>query len=321
MRFLILAALLILPNLALADSPRPLIIGTGAVTGIYFPAAGSIQRLVNQQENTPVSLAVESTAGSVANLKDLAAGTLDLAIAQSDWATFAYKGGQEQFQTANPELRSLLALHSELLTVIVRADSNINSIDELKGKKINLGPVGSGPRTIMSGLFQTLGWGVTDMGALTDMPFAAQSAALCDSQVDAIVFIVPHPNAAVQEALARCPTKLLPINGVAVEQFVATNNFYAKAPIPGGLYAGQAADVPSFGVRALLVASSKLSEEAAYTIAKAAMGNIAQLNSTHPALARLTAADLAPTGFALPVHPGVAKYLQETGATPKPPAP
>lgn len=321
MRFFLLAILLLFPGLSFADSPSPLIIGTGAVTGIYFPAAGAVQRLVNQQENASVRLAVESTAGSVANLKALAAGTLDLAIAQSDWATYAFTGGQEQFPSTNPDLRVLLALHSELLTVIVRSDSKINSLDELKGKRINLGPAGSGPRSIMSGLFQTLGWGVADMGALNDLPFASQGAALCEDKVDAIVFIVPHPNAAVQDALSRCPTKLLPISGSAVEQFVTTNTFYAKATIPGGLYAGQAADVPSFGVRALLIGSSKLPETVAYAIAKAALSNVAQLNATHPALARLTAADMTPNGFTVPLHPGVVKYLTEIGTAPKPPTP
>lgn len=318
MRFLILAALLLAPTLAMAESHPPLIVGTGAVSGTYFPAAGAIQRLVNLQENTPATLAVQSTAGSVANLKDLASGTLDLAIAQSDWATYASKGGQEQFPTANPDLRALLALHSELLTIIVRADSGINSLDELKGKRINLGPIGSGPRTIMSGLFQTLGWDVASLGALTDIGFAAQSEALCNGQVDAITFIVPHPNAAVMEALSRCPSKLLPLSGIAVEQYITANGFYAKASIPGGIYPTQSADTPSFGVRALLVTTSKMPDDVAYAIAKAVLSNIATFNQTHPALARLTAADLSPVGGPLPVHSGVEKYLAEIGAAPKP---
>lgn len=298
----------------------PLIIGTGAVTGIYFPAAGAVQRLVNDQ-NTGLRLAVESTNGSVSNLQNLISGNLDLAVAQSDWAFYATKGGQNPFLKPNTDLRSLLALHAELMAVLVRADSNINDIDGLKGKRINLGPSGSGPRTIMTALFQTLNWTMNEMGSILDLPFAEQSAALCEGRVDAIVFLVPHPNAAVQEAIARCPTRLLPLSGRAVDTLVSTNPFYSKSPIPGGSYTGASADVPSFGVRALLLSTTKLPEESAYTIAKAVLGNAGALGGLHPSLARLKPADMKADAFGIPLHPGVAKYLAEAGVTPPAPRP
>ena len=296
----------------------PLIIGTGAVTGIYYPAAGAVQRVVNDQGGD-LRLAVESTNGSVSNLQALISGKLDLAIAQSDWSYYATKGGQNPFILPNTDLRALLALHAELMAVVVKADSGINDIDGLKGRRINLGPAGSGPRTIMTGLFQTLNWGIGEMGSLTDLPFAEQSAALCDGKVDAIVFLVPHPNAAVQEALSRCATKLLPLGSRAVDTLASANPFYTRSVIPGGSYAGVTADVPSFGVRALLLATTRLSDADAYSIAKAVLSNSATLGGLHPSLARLTAADMKADGFGVPLHAGVAKYLAETGVTaPKP---
>lgn len=302
-----------------APAKPPLIIGTGAVTGIYFPAAGAVQRLVNDQ-NIGVRLAVESTNGSIANLQALGNGTLDLAIAQSDWAWYANKGGMPPFITANPDLRVLLALHAETLAIVVKADSNINDLDGLKGRRINLGPAGSGPRNLMTAVFQTLNWSVGEMGALLDKPFAEQAQLLCNGQVDAIVYLVPHPNAAVQDALTRCATKILPLNSRAVDQLIANNPFYSKSVIPGNSYPGQTSDIPTFGVRALLVSTSNLPDDAAYAIAKAAYGNVQQLNTLHPSLARLTAADMKPAGFGLPLHPGAEKYLHEAGlmATPAP---
>ena len=316
----LVSVLAIMATLAIAAESRnatqptrePLIIGTGAVTGIYYPAAGAVQRLVNDQK-CGVSLAVQSTNGSVANLQAIAAGSLDLAIAQSDWVYFASKGTRAPFTAPVVGLKALLALHAEQLAVIVKQDSGINDLDGLKGKRINLGPQGSGPRTIMSAIFTTMGWTGNDTASLPELPFSDQSGALCNGLVDAIVFLVPHPNAAVQESLARCPTKLLPLTGPAVDQLVANNPFYAKAPILGNTYPNQSADVATFGVRALLVAGPKVSDEMAYAIAKAAFGNAGTLNVLHPALARLTAADMKADGLGLEVHPGVKKYLTEHG--------
>jgi TRAP transporter TAXI family solute receptor len=308
------------PSPAHTPAKPPLIIGTGAVTGIYFPAAGAVQRLVNDQ-NTGLRLAVESTNGSVSNLQNLINGNLDLAVAQSDWAFYATKGGQNPFLKPNTDLRTLLALHAELMAVIVKADSGINDLDGLKGKRINLGPAGSGPRTIMTAVFQTLNWSINEMGSILDLPFAEQSAALCEGRVDAIVFLVPHPNAAVQEALARCPTKLLPLSGRAVDTLVSTNPFYSKNPIPGGSYPSASADVPSFGVRALLLTTTRLPENSAYTIAKAVMSNTSALGGLHPSLARLTATDMKAGNFGTPLHPGVEKYLTEAGVTAPAPKP
>ncbi len=316
---LALSALLALSTTALAESaprtanrPTPLVIGTGAVTGIYYPTAGAVQRLVNDQ-NPTIRLAVQSTNGSISNLEALANGNLDFAIAQSDWAYYAAKGGMPPFAEGNPDLRAILALHSELLAIVVKADSNINDIDGLKGRKINLGPTGSGPRNLMTAIFQTLNWGVGEMGALLDLPFAEQANALCSGQVDAIVYLVPHPNAAVQDALTRCATKMLPLNSRAVDQLIANNPFYSKSVIPGSTYPGQTSDTATFGVRALLVTTAKLPDDVAYAVAKAAYGNASQLTTLHPSLVRLTASDMKPTAYGLPVHPGVAKYLGEAG--------
>lgn len=309
---LAISVLTLLGAPARAESDRPLIIGSGAVTGIYFPTAGAVQRLVNDQNET-IRLAVQSTNGSIANLEALASGKLDMAIAQSDWTYYAHKGGMPPFAQGNADLRTILALHSELLAIIVKADSGINDLDGLKGRRINLGPASSGPRNLMTAVFQTLNWGVGEMGALLDLPFAEQATALCSGQVDAIVYLVPHPNAAVQDALSRCATRMLPLSGPSVDQLIANNPFYSKSVIPGNTYPGQATDVPTFGVRALLLATAKLPDDVAYAVAKAAYGNAAQLNTLHPSLARLTAPDMKPTAYGLPLHPGAEKYLREAG--------
>ena len=310
----ILALVVLLSSLtpAAAERIQPMLIGTGAVTGIYFPAAGAVQRLINEA-NTPFRLAVQSTAGSLANLKALASGDLDMAIAQSDWAYFASKGGNEQFPTGNTDLRVLLGLHSEVLTIVARKDANIASLNDLKGKKVNVGPAASGTRNLMDLLFKSLSWSMADMGTLMDLEPGAQSAALCSGQVDAIVFIVPHPNAAVQEALSRCASTIVPVTGPAVSSLIAGSPFYSATSIPAKLYAEAPQEVPTFGVRALLLTTSRMTDGAATAIMQTVFNNVDKLNAIHPALAKLTKNDLLADKLGIPLHAGAETYLKSEG--------
>jgi uncharacterized protein len=295
-----------------AEKAKPLIIGTGAVTGIYFPASGAVQRLVNDGESG-VKLAVQSTAGSIANLKAVADGTLDLAMSQADWAHYASKGGQEQFTTGNENLRALMGFHTEVLTIIARKDAKIASLDDLKGKKINLGPTASGTRAIMNLLFKAMKWDVADMGSLMDMEPGEQAAAMCEGKVDAIVFLVPHPNGSVQDALSKCASNLVSVSGAGVESVLAATPFYSKYNVPADMYREITAEVPTFGVQALLVTTKNLPEATAYSIVNETLKNMAALNAIHPALSRLTTASMVSDTKALPVHTGAVKYFKEAG--------
>ena len=316
MRFAALTLLIALASVSTfaqtTESKRPLIVGTGAVTGIYFPASGAVQRLVNEG-SSGVKLAVQSTAGSIVNLKSLLQGDLDLAMSQADWAHYASQGGQEQFPVKNDDLRALLGFHTEVVTIIARKEANIATLDDLKGKKINLGPTASGTRAIMNLLFKAMRWDVADMGSLQDLPSAEQAAAMCEGKLDAIVFLVPHPNSAVQEALAKCPSNLVSVSGPGIESVLAGTPFYSKYTFPTDMYREVTTEVPTFGVQALLVTTSKLPDSAAYAVVSESIKNIGVLNAIHPALSRLTAANMLPNSKVLPIHDGALKYFKEAG--------
>ena len=116
-------------------------VGTGAITGVYYPAGGAICRLLNRgRKEHGVRCSVESTGGSVSNLNAIRSGALDFGIVQSDWLYHAYNGtGFFSDQTPFKDLRSVFSLYNETLAIAVLEKSDINKIDDLVGKRINFG--------------------------------------------------------------------------------------------------------------------------------------------------------------------------------------
>ena len=185
-------------------------IGTGGVTGVYYPAGGAICRLVNKDRaEHGIRCSVEATGGSVYNINTMRAGELDMGVVQSDIQYNAYKGEGAEFKEAGPfeELRAVFSLHPEPFTVVARADSGIQTFDDLKGKRVNVGNPGSGQRATMEVLMAAKGWKMSDFALASELKSAEQAQALSDNNVDAIVFTVGHPNGSIQEAighLRRC---------------------------------------------------------------------------------------------------------------------
>ncbi len=290
----------------------PLVIGSGVVTGLYFPTAGMIQRLANDQAqaaNSALRFAVESTAGTLDNLKSLQSGEIALAIAQSDKVAEDAKN--------NPSLRSLIALHPETLAIVVKNDSPIKSLSDLKGKAFNLGPDGASPRLVMSALAAALGWTPADSAKASDQPLADQATALCLGAVEAITYVVPHPNAAVAQAMTQCPTRLIPILSSEASALTAQNAAYMASTIRAGDYSGMGVDVPSVGVRAMLVTTDKLPAPAAEALVKAILSNQAAMSLVHTSLGSLSTADVTAAETVLPLHDG-AKAALAALAAPEP---
>ena len=187
-------------------------IGTGGVTGVYYPTGGAICRLVNKsRKEHGIRCSVESTGGSVYNLNTIRAGELDMGVAQSDWQYHAYNG-TSKFKDAGPnkDLRAVFSVHAEPFTVVARKDSGIKNFDDLKGKRVNIGNPGSGQRGTMEVLMAAKGWTRDDFALVSELKSAEQSKALCDNKIDAMVFTVGHPSGSIKEATTSCDTVLVP---------------------------------------------------------------------------------------------------------------
>ncbi|HKY95338.1 MAG TPA: TAXI family TRAP transporter solute-binding subunit, partial [Kiloniellales bacterium] len=214
--------------------PRIIVIGSAPVAGTFFPAAGALCREINRlQEVNGLRCLVEETEGSQENLQRLAEGTLDLALVQSDWVYHAVGGSAEGLVGPFEDLRALVLLQPQVLTLVAGAGSGVATLADLAGKRVAIGPAGSGINTLSRSLLEHLG--LEDTVAV-ELPVEAQVAALCAGEVDAFLLPVAHPNGAVAEAIERCGAVLVAIEGEAVDRLVVTWPFYAKAAVPGGTY-------------------------------------------------------------------------------------
>ena len=162
-------------------------IGTGGVTGVYYPTGGAICRLVNKgRKEHGVRCSVESTGGSVYNINTIREGELEFGVAQSDWQYHAFNGTSKfESKGAFEGLRAVFSVHPEPFTVVARADSGITNFDDLKGKRVHIGNPGSGQRGTMEVLMAEKGWTTGDFALATELKAAEQSAALCVNQIDA----------------------------------------------------------------------------------------------------------------------------------------
>ncbi|MCG8380917.1 MAG: TAXI family TRAP transporter solute-binding subunit [Gammaproteobacteria bacterium] len=306
---------LILGIVPVASAQTFITIGTGGVTGVYYPTGGAICRLVNKDRKTHgIRCSVESTGGSVYNLNTIRAGELDMGVAQSDWQFHAYNGTSKfADKGANKDLRAVFSVHPEPFTVVARADAGIQSFADLKGKRVNVGNPGSGQRGTMEVVMEAMGWSMSDFKLASELKSAEQSKALCDNKVDAIVFTVGHPSGSIKEATTACDAVLVPVAGDAISKLVKDNDYYRKATIPGGMYRGNSDDVVTFGVGATFVSSSKVPEDTVYHVVKAVFENFDSFRKLHPAFANLKKEEMVKDGLSAPLHAGAAKYYKEAG--------
>lgn len=290
-------------------------IGTGGVTGVYYPTGGAICRLVNKgRKDHGIRCSVESTGGSVYNINTIREGELEFGVAQSDWQYHAFNG-TSKFEGQGPfeGLRAVFSVHPEPFTVVARADSGIASFDDLKGKRVNIGNPGSGARGTMEVLMEAKGMSADDFALASELKPAEQAAALCDNQIDAMVFTVGHPSGTIQEATTACDSVLVNVDGEAVDKLIADNSFYRTATIPGGMYRGSDNDTNTFGVGATFVTSADVSDDAVYAVVSSVFENFDDFKKLHPAFANLKPEEMATAGLSAPLHPGAAKYYKEKG--------
>ena len=289
-------------------------IGTGGQTGVYYVVGQSICQLVNRDTaKTQVKCNAPSTGASVANLNAIADKQMDMGIAQSDWQYHAYNGSSSFEGKKNDKLRAVFSLHPEPFTLMARDDSGIQTFDDLKGKRVNVGDPGSGTRATMNVILDAKGWSNKDFKVASELKPAEMASVMCDNNLDAITYNVGHPNGALKEAAASCNAHLVPVTGEAIDKLVDAHSYYAKATIPGGLYKGTDNPVETFGVYATLVTSSDVEADKVYAVVKAVFDNFDRFKRLHPAFANLKEEEMIKNALSAPLHEGAERYYKERG--------
>jgi TRAP transporter TAXI family solute receptor len=290
-------------------------IGTGGITGVYYPTGGAIARIVNKKKDTyHIRCTVESTGGSVFNVNAIMAGDLEFGVVQSDRQYQAIKGMAEWEQKGpQNDLRAVFSIHPESVTLVAAVDANIMDIRDLKGKRVNIGNPGSGQRQNSIDALAAVGLNYETDIIAESVKAAEAPGLLQDGRIDAFFYTVGHPSGAIKEATAGArKVRFVPITGV--ESLFEKYPYYAPSFVPVKLYPGAVndSDVTTFGVKATFVTSAKVSEDVVYAITKEVFDNFDDFKSLHPAYAVLTKEGML-EGLSAPIHPGAMKYYKEAG--------
>lgn len=290
-------------------------IGTGGVTGVYYPTGGAICRLVNKgRKEHGIRCSAESTGGSIYNINTVRAGELEFGVAQSDWQYHAYHG-TSQFEEQGPfeKERAVFAVHPEPFSVMTRSGSGINSFTDLKGKRVNVGNAGSGVRATTEVVMAAYGMTMEDFSVAAELKGSEMAQALCDDKIDVMIYTVGHPAAAITEATNTCDVDFVDVTGPVIDKLIEDNPFYRTAYIPAGMYKGQDKDSLTFGVGATLITSADVSDEVVYVVVKAVFDSFDDFRKLHPAFANLQEEQMIKDGLSAPLHDGAVKYYRERG--------
>lgn len=292
-------------------------IGTGGISGVYYTTGCAIAKIVNKKKKAyGIRATVESTGGSVFNVNAILGGDLDFGVVQSDVQFQAVKGqGDWADKGPQKDLCAVFSIHAESVTLVAAADAGINTIADLKGRRVNLGNPGSGQLVNSMDALRCAGLDPNKDVEAEKVKAAEAPALLQDGRIDAFFYTVGHPNGNVKEATSGPRTvKIVAINGPGLGAMLAKKPYYVRSTVAHQHYPGARNDgeVETFGVKATLCASAKTPDEVVYAVTREVFDNLEEFSSLHPAFAGLTREGLL-TGLSAPIHPGAMKYYREVG--------
>lgn len=305
-RVLVAALAFALPALpAAAQNLDFFTIGSGDVTGGYYSAANAICGAVNRADRGRLRCSPEPTAGSIYNLGALRDRQIEFAMVQSDWQGQAFAGTGPYTETGPmTDLRSVMSLYPETLTLLARADAGIANVADLIGKRVDIGHPASGRRATIDWLLSALETESTDFAEIAELPSGNALDALCEGSIDATLLIVGHPNAAVRRALATCDTVLIPFSGPAIDAVIADSAYFEPAAIPAGSYPGMTSDIPSFAVTATIVTLADQNPDLVGELVTRTLESLHAVGQRAPVLSGLDPSEMATRGLTAPIHPG-----------------
>ncbi|NJE25408.1 TAXI family TRAP transporter solute-binding subunit [Thermococcus sp. MV5] len=281
---------------------------TGGTGGVYFPLGSKYAEILNK--NGVPAKAVTSGA-SVANAKAIGDGTAQAAILQNDVAYYAYNDLYMFEGQAIKNIKGVAALYPETVQFIVRADSDIKTLQDLAGKKVAIGAPGSGTAVAAEQVLRAAG--VWDSVEKVNQKFSEASQSLKLGQVDAAVIVSGIPTPSVNQIAVQTPVRVLPIPDEILSKLKEQGYiFYVRQIVPAGTYNGVEEDTPTLAVKAMLAVSADLPEDTVYQMTKILFENVDQLRAVHQK-AQLISLETALDGMSIPLHPGAIKYYEEKG--------
>ena len=287
-----------------------MILATGGTAGTYYPFGGAMAKIWNSKV-PGVNVTAQATGASAENIRLINKKEVELALVQSDTIDFAYNA-KETFKEKLTKMAAIAVLYPEVIQVVVRGDSKINSFPNLKGVKIGVGAPGSGTEANFRQLLDIYGIKKEEVKAQY-LSFSESAEQFKDRHIDAFIVTAGIPNAAIMDVSVMQSIRILSIPDDKVVQLTKKYPFLSPMVIPPNTYKNQLSEVKTVAVAAVLIVSSDLPEDAVYKLTKALFENQAELASAHAKGKELNLKKAA-TGVSIPFHAGAVKYYKEKGA-------
>ncbi|WP_084536960.1 TAXI family TRAP transporter solute-binding subunit [Azospirillum halopraeferens] len=313
------------PGAAAAQELRFFRIATGTTGGTYFPIGGLIANAISNPPGSrpcerggscgvPGLIAVaQATSGSVENIELLRTGGAEAALSQADVAFWAYTGtGIYEGRPPLDSLRSIGTLYTEAVHIVVRADSDIRTVADLRGKVVSVGEEGSGTLVDARVVLDAYGLGLGDLQPRHLKPGTAADR-LARRDLDAFFIVGGFPVAAVTDVAARVPVRLLPVDGEVARRLLADQRFFIEGVIPADVYPG-VPETPALSVGAEFVVRADRPEDLIHGVTRALWHDSTRrlLAEGHPKGSSLDPAR-AVANVSVPLHPGAERYYREAG--------
>jgi len=285
-------------------------LATGGNTGTYYAFGSAVAQILN--EKASISIVVQSTGASKANIQLIDAGEVEMAIVQNDVMDYAWRGVDLFNGDKINSFASMAGLYAETCQIVASASSGIKSVADLKGKNVSVGDAGSGVEFNARQILDAYGITFNDIGK-QNLGFGPSADALRDNKIDAFFCVAGAPTPAIIDLATSKEIVLLEIDDAHAAGLIRAYPFYTQFPVPAGSYKGQTAAVKTVAVKATFIVSTKLSENTVYKLTKALFESKSQIETAHVKGKELSYA-YAVEGISVPFHPGAAKYLKEVGA-------
>lgn len=283
---------------------------TGGTSGVYYPVGVALSQLYGKGIDGSRT-SVQATKASVENLNLLQAGRGELGLALGDSVSDAWNGVEEAgFKAPLKRLRAIAGTYNNYIQVVANADAGVQTLQDLKGKRISVGAPKSGTELNARAIFKAAGLSYDDFARVEFLPYAESVELIKNRQLDATLQSSGLGMAAIRDLATTMPVVFVPVPGEVVEKI--GNAAYQPGMIPAGTYEGQTADVPTVAITNILVSHEKVSDEIAYQMTKLMFENLEALGTAHSA-AKAISLDKAAVNLPIPLHPGAERYYREAG--------
>ncbi|WP_291318820.1 TAXI family TRAP transporter solute-binding subunit [Desulfonatronospira sp.] len=295
-----------------AKAKQDILFGGASIVGVYYQVALQISNIMNNEMGDKYNFIGRPTGGSVFNINALERGAFDFGVAQSDRNWQAYNGAAEWEGKPIKSLRSLFSMHPETVMLVTRQDTDIHSVEDIKGHRVNIGNPGSGQRGNAMDVLEIYGIDHRDDFRAEGLEHHEAARALVDRNIDAFFYTIGNPSAAIEEPATSVDIRMIPINAQGIKDMVEERPYYIMTTIPGGTYRGVDEDIETYAVTATVVSDEKVDEDVVYDMVKTVFENLDALRESHASFRHLEVEEML-QGLSAPLHPGAKRYYEEQG--------